>query len=127
MTRFTQTVVTAIALLSATAPAFSATGSVWPGIPKKFVTGRPATSQDMKAGRAVFLLMPEDRSGQAASVKVPQYAFWTNEGRKRPAVVVQAEKARDGSESVALLMLDGQVNIVDVRDVKLLGTKKPKP
>ena len=97
----------------------------WPNLPTCFVNGRPATVQDMRAGRALFMLPPKDRSGQAASVRVPQYALWRDaQGTERHTVVLQAEKSRDGEESLALLRTDGEIDIVPRAQVTLLGSNK---
>jgi hypothetical protein len=127
MKRTARTVVLGVACALVAAPALSAQKPLWPDLPKKFVNGRAATAQDVKAGRAIFMLMPEDQSGQAASVKVPQYALWRDpRGRQRRGVVVQAEKNKDGSEVVAL-RVGGEVDIIPLEEVKLLGLKKPRP
>lgn len=110
-----------------TAPAVMAQEAAWPELPKSYVNGRPATEQDLKEGRAVFMLKPEDQSGKAASVQVPQYALWTDSsGKQRRAVVIQAEKPKEGSEVLALRLVEvDEIDLVDAPEVRLLGEKKP--
>ena len=110
-----------------TAPALMAQKPLWPELPKTYVNGRPATEQDLKAGRAVFMPLPEDQSGQAASVHVPQYALWKDStGKQHRTVVIQAEKNKDGSEVLALKLDNGEIDIVDAPEVRLLGENKPR-
>lgn len=60
------------------------------------------------------------------AVQIPQYAYWTDEEhQKHPMIVVQAEKAPDGSEILGLRGFDGSETVATLAEVQLLGTKKP--
>ena len=126
MRRLCQTLLLVVTL--AAVPGFAAARNSWPRLPTRFVNGRAATDRDVKEGRAFFLPTPENRSGQPASVRVPQYALWRDgAGTLRHVVVVQAEKNRDGSEDVAVMTTGGEVAIVPREQLKLLGLKKIAP
>ena len=68
----------------------------WPSLPSDgYIRGRPATEADIEAGRAVFVAADGDRViGRPLPITIPQYAYFLDEGKRVPAIVVQAEEAR---------------------------------
>jgi hypothetical protein len=66
----------------------------WPPLPTTgFISGRPATDQDVTAGNAVFVLKAYGSYfGKPMDVTIPQYAYFTKYGEKPvPVIVIQAE------------------------------------
>jgi hypothetical protein len=114
-----------MALCLAATPAVVAAETQWPELPATgFIRGRPATVQDAREGSAVFS-MNGGGKGPLTS-EIPQYAVWTDEhGVKRPAILVQAERAQDGAEMVGLRSLAGSEIVATMPEVTLLGTRKP--
>jgi hypothetical protein len=97
----------------------------WPELPTSgFVSGRPATRDDIAKGNATFTL--DGKSSGALSIKIPQYALWKDEnGRDHAVILVQAELAPDGLEIVGLRNFDGTEIVATMPEITLLGTKKP--
>jgi len=97
----------------------------WPDLPTRgFISGRPATIEDAKQGNAVFSMKGQSKG--ALAITVPQYALWRDEKALNHAmIVVQAERAPDGSEIVGLRDLEGHEAVATLPEVTLLGTEKP--
>jgi hypothetical protein len=112
-------------LLGVSSSAASADTIQWPNLPTSgFIAGRPATIDDAKQGNAVFSM--NGGSTGPVSIEIPQYAYWNDEkGMKHPMIVVQAEKAPDGSEIIGLRDFQGHEMVATMPEVTLLGTKKP--
>lgn len=92
------------------------------------VTGRPATEEDVKAGRAVFVVTSSGVPiGVPLGIVVPQYALHRDEetGEVTPCVVVQAEQA--GPERlVGCLLLPGRDLFAGkLAEFTLLGINPP--
>ena len=100
----------------------------WPPLPKDgFVSGRAATNEDVKAGRAAFSMQSEGRViGQPLPIAVPQYAFHVSEsGVRTPGVIIQAEVGL-GIPMLGIRSLrDGTVLGALQREFVLLGTSVP--
>jgi len=92
------------------------------------VVVRP-TKADVSAGNAVFVAS-QDAVGEAIisrpiAITIPQYAYFNDDGRKLPVVVVQAEEAR-GKQLVGARDLDGKPIVGFITDFELLGNVSPK-
>lgn len=97
----------------------------WPALPEEgFIAGRIAENSDVGNGQAVFSL-----NGQSAGIidiAIPQYALWKDEdGSEHPVIVVQAERAPDGTEIVGLLLPDGSQAVATISELTLLGQTRP--
>lgn len=99
----------------------------WPPLPAKgFVSGRPATDEDVKAGNAVFVLKAYGTYfGRPMNVTIPQYAYFTKSGEKpEPVIVVQAEIGK-GIKLFGVRQFDGQAATARDSEIRLLGTAPP--
>jgi len=105
----------------------AALAQAWPALPATgFVSGRPATDQDVADGNALFVLKAHGRYfGKAVDIVIPQYAYLLNKGDKPvPVIVVQAEQER----SIKLFGVrapSGEVFVVKEPELRLLGAKPP--
>ena len=62
----------------------------------------------------------------ALPIDIPQYVVWKDEhGSKHPMILVQAERAPDGTEMAGLRGFDGSETVAIMAEITLLGTKKP--
>lgn len=98
----------------------------WPPLPKsEFVAGRPATKEDAKAGRAVFVPEKDGRSiGKPIEISVPQYAWHKNGAKKTPVIVIQAEEA-NGLKVLGVRTLSGDYLAGLMQEFELLGQNAP--
>jgi hypothetical protein len=99
----------------------------WPPLPTKgFVSGRPATDEDVTAGNAVFVLKAYGTYfGKPMDITIPQYAYLTKAGEKPvPVIVIQAEIGK-GIKLFGVRGLDGDKSTARDFELKLLGTKPP--
>ena len=80
--------------------------------------GRPATEQDVEAGRAIFAA-----GGAPVELDLPACAIVREEGvgEPTPVIIIQAERLEDGTVAVGFRLLDGGNGIVDLADVELLS------
>jgi len=100
----------------------------WPPLPSKgFVSGRPATDEDVAAGNAVFVLKAYGAYfGKPMDVVIPQYAWFTPRGEKpKPVIVVQAEIGK-GIKLFGVRGLDGTTATARDYEIRLLGTAPPR-
>jgi hypothetical protein len=113
-----------LSLFGATA---GAQQTVWPPLPTTgYIAGRAATKEDVAAGRAVFVAARGNVViGRPMSIQVPQYAWSTADGKKEPAVIIQAEEA-GGQKLVGARLVSGGLVAGLITDFELLGTKAPK-
>lgn len=100
----------------------------WPELPtREFVSGRPATQQDVQEGRAIFVLtMGDTPVGKPIAIEIPQFAL-LNAGDGKPpvpVVVVQAEEFPKG-QLAGVRDATGKEYAVFLTDLQLLGTRKP--
>ena len=97
----------------------------WPELPTSgFLSGRAATIADAEAGRAIFSM--DGKSLGPLDIEIPQYAILTGEdGASQAVIVVQAERAPDGTEIVGLRRADGSEIAATLPELRLLGTEKP--
>ena len=100
----------------------------WPALPEKaFVANRPATQEDVDAGRAVFALARDGVViGKPLDITVPQFALMNNEPPTSPTkvVVVQAEEFEKG-KLLGVRDTNGKEYAVQLSDVTLLGQSHP--
>ncbi|MCX7743733.1 MAG: hypothetical protein N2167_04120 [Flavobacteriales bacterium] len=54
-------------------------------------TGRVATQDDVKSGRALFSLDPKGKKHRVAQIKLPFYVTMVDGGKEVTAIIVQAE------------------------------------
>src|SRR4249919_2139159 len=94
----------------------------WPPLPTSgFISGTPATENDLQAGDAVFV----QAAGlvEALNILIPQYGWLEDDaGSERLMVVVQAERS-DAGEILGLRDFDGNEFVATVEEVRLVGTK----
>ena len=79
--------------------------------------GRPATEEDVEAGRAVFAA-----GGEPIDLELPICAIVTEEGvgEPTPVVIIQAERLADDIIAVGYRHIDGGDGIVTLEEVELL-------
>lgn len=102
----------------------------WPDLSKYQATvGRAATSNDVAAGRAVFVLQSQGQPiGQPIVMLLPQYAIHNDPETKttEPCIVIQAEEA-NGQRLIGCYMLPSNQMLAGfVNEFTLLGQKKPE-
>lgn len=97
----------------------------WPSLTDYPCTvGRAATSNDVSAGRAVFVLQADGQPiGQALSITVPQYAFHIDEETKQrtPCIIIQAEEARGQRLIGCRTLPGGQITAALFHEFEFLG------
>jgi hypothetical protein len=100
----------------------------WPPLPVTgFVSGRWASETDVADRNAVFVAKSRGGVyiGRPLGIVIPQYAYLIEQsGRKRPVIVVQAERA-DSMSLVGLRDLGGKELIATLGELELLGRKPP--
>ena len=101
---------------------------MWPELPKKgFVSGRPATQDDIDTGNAVFVLESAGKAiGKSLDITIPQYAFHVDKktGERTPGIIIQAEQAR-GNKIVGMRTFYGTEIAGLLGEYELLGTERP--
>lgn len=82
------------------------------------VSGRPATDEDVSAGRAVFAVR-----GEPVALDLPACAIVTEEdiGEPTPVIVIQAERLEDGTVAIGYRFLDGGTGIASLDEIELLS------
>ena len=105
----------------------TAQGGSWPPLPKTgFIVGHAATNADVDAGNAAFVAAINGVSiGVPIKITIPQYAYYNENGKKLPVVVIQAEEA-EGQKLVGARQSNGQDVVGLITDFELLGNVKPK-
>src|SRR5271169_1106645 len=100
----------------------------WPPLPSTgFVSGRPATDEDVASGSAVFVLKQYGTYfGKPLAVTIPQYAYWNKKGEQQPVpvIVIQAEQERN-LKIFGIRDLVGKTATVKDTDLQLLGANPP--
>jgi len=119
-------------LLLAVAPVYAqappdAGGIVWPDLPTEgFLAGRPATTDDVAAGRAQFALAGGGFANPI-DIDIPQYALLRREdGTHVPGIVLQAEEAQGLSVAAFRALGGDSVEVVLVDELTLLGRRRPR-
>jgi hypothetical protein len=105
-------------------------GVTWPPLPTHgFVSGRPATKEDVAAGRAAVSAYSEGHvAATPISNAVPQYAFHVDEaGKRTPGIIIQAEQA--GSlRIIGFKPLSGnELMAATEKEFEFLGTGLARP
>nr|WP_256344426.1 MULTISPECIES: hypothetical protein [unclassified Pseudomonas] len=118
-----------LAGLALTSPLTLAEAITWPDLPDTcFVSGRSATSQDVDTGCAAFLINVKGKAaGTPIKLDIPQYAMHVDEGtgKETPVILIQAEENGDVKAVGYKELGTGQLGAALLREVRLLGTKKP--
>lgn len=98
----------------------------WPPLPSQgFIVGRAATKVDVDAGNAVFVAADGDRAiGVPLFMEIPQYAYFVDNGKRTPAIILQAEQVQ-GQTLLGARLLNGQYMAGFIGDFELLGTRVP--
>jgi len=117
---------TAVALL----PALALGDAIaWPDLPQScFVSGRPATSEDVDSGCAAFLINVKGKAaGTPIELKIPQYAMHVDEasGKETPVIIIQAEENGEIKAVGYRELGTDQLGAALLREIRLLGTQKP--
>lgn len=99
----------------------------WPALPKtEFISGRVATLKDIDVKKAAFVSESGGKPvGKPLKMKIPQYAYYIENKKKIPVIVIQAEEVR-GQNVIGARRLDGKEVIGALPEFKLLGTKAQK-
>ncbi len=109
-------------------PSSAVSEVTWPPLPTDgFVSGRAATNEDVKAGRAAFSLQSAGRViGQPLPITVPQYAFHVSQsGVRTPGIIIQAEVGLGIPMLGIRTLADGTVLGALQWEFVLLGTSVP--
>lgn len=101
----------------------------WPDLPQTcFVSGRSATNEDVDSGCAAFLINVKGKAaGTPIKMDIPQYAMHIEAGtlKETPVVIIQAEQNGKikavGYKEVGTEQLGAAL----LKELRLLGTKKP--
>ncbi len=112
------------------APTFAQANTItWPDLPQTcFVSGRPATSMDVDSGCAAFLINVKGQAaGTPIKLDIPQYAMHIDEttGKETPVIILQAEENGEIKAVGYRELGTDQLGAALLREVRLLGTKKP--
>ncbi|KRP50516.1 hypothetical protein [Pseudomonas poae] len=101
----------------------------WPDLPQScFVSGRPATSEDVDSGCAAFLINVKGKAaGTPIELKIPQYAMHVDEasGKETPVIIIQAEENGEVKAVGYRELGTDQLGAALLREIRLLGTQKP--
>jgi hypothetical protein len=95
-----------------------------------FVSGRPATKEDVAAGRAAVAAYYSEGEVAATPISnaVPQYAFHVDEaGKRTPGIIIQAEQA--GSlRMIGFKPLSGnELLVATEKEFEFLGADLARP
>ena len=110
------------------APVPGAVSEAWPPLPTTgFLSGRPASKQDVSEGNAVFVAEREGAViGVALTIDIPQYAVHVDQdsGVRTRVILIQAERA-EGIEMIGYRTLAGEHGVATLAEFELLG-KTPR-
>jgi hypothetical protein len=102
--------------------------TMWPPLPTKgFLSGRTATKEDMANGDAAFFL--PGSGTQPMKIEIPQYAYHVDAetGKRSAGIIIQAERAANGTELVAMQPIEGGGPLIALLgEYQLLGRLPPK-
>ena len=102
----------------------------WPKIESiPFTSGRPATEEDVSAGRAAFVLKSKGTPiGKAEKIEIPQYAYHIDEDTKEKTacVLIQAESAGENKYGGCVVVADGSFMVGVLSEFQLLGRSLKK-
>ncbi|MGY2293010.1 hypothetical protein ACW9H6_25255 [Pseudomonas sp. SDO528_S397] len=115
--------------LLVTPPLALADAIAWPDLPTTcFISGRSATNADLDSGCAAFLINVKGQAaGTPIALQIPQYALHIDEtsGKETPVIIIQAEENGDIKAVGYKELGTQQLGAALLREVRLLGTKKP--
>lgn len=118
-----------LATLSVASTLASADTIAWPDLPQTcFVSGRSATSADVDTGCAAFLINVKGKAaGTPIKLDIPQYALHIDEatGKETPVIIIQAEENGEIKAVGYRELGTDQLGAALLREVRLLGTRKP--
>lgn len=118
-----------LATLSMASAVANADTIAWPDLPPTcFVSGRSATSTDVDTGCAAFLINVKGKAaGTPIKLDIPQYALHVDEatGKETPVIIIQAEENGDIKAVGYKELGTEQLGAALLKEVRLLGTKKP--
>jgi hypothetical protein len=101
--------------------------AAWPPLPKQgFSSGHTATRADVAKGNAVFV--PEVGGvsvGRPLAIVIPQYAYYKEEGKKEPVIVIQAEEVQ-GMKMLGARRTNGKHVVGLLENFELLGRTPPR-
>jgi hypothetical protein len=104
--------------------------TMWPKLDEiGAVSGRSATSEDVAAGRAVFVLQSNGTPiGKPLEIVVPQYAYHVDPetGTRTAGIIIQAEDAGMHKIVGFLALPDKSILAGTFAEFELLGIKPPK-
>jgi len=115
---------TPIAETPAAAPATADASS---GLPTRgFVRGRPATTDDLAHGDALFVAQASSGRTSAVDVVIPQYVRCNEkDGGSIAGILVQAEEAQGMTMAGVRKLADGKGYVALLSSCTLLGTARP--
>lgn len=98
----------------------------WPPLPASgFIAGRAATQADIQSGSAAFVMAQGAKTiSTPLPLKIPQYAYLNQAGKRVPVILIQAEEA-NGMQVVGVLMADGSTSLGLLSELELLGSRLP--
>ena len=118
-----------LATLLVASPLANAQAITWPDLPPTcFVSGRPATRADVDKGCAAFLINVNGKAaGTPITLDIPQYALHVDEatGTETPVIIIQAEENGEIKAVGYKELGTDQLGAALLREVRLLGIKKP--
>ena len=102
----------------------------WPELSRVgHVSGRTATTADVKAGNAAFVIQNSDGHSGSKPIRltIPQYAMYLDRdtGKQIPVVVIQAEDRAGAKLAGFKLVGSGGFGACLLSELHLLGTKRP--
>ncbi|AYG08997.1 hypothetical protein D7M10_18810 [Pseudomonas fluorescens] len=101
----------------------------WPDLPETcFVSGRSATNDDVDNGCAAFLINVKGKAaGTPIKLEIPQYAMHVEAGtgKETPVIIIQAEENGEIKAVGYKELGTEQLGAALLKEVRLLGTKKP--
>lgn len=103
--------------------------TIWPDLRKTcLVSGRSANSADVDTGCAAFLINVKSKAADTPiKVDISQYAVHVDEatGKETPVIIIQAEENGEIKAVGYKELGTDQLGAALLREVRLLGTKKP--
>lgn len=103
---------------------------MWPALSDvPAVCGRAARKEDVKSGRAVFVLRSKGRQiGRPIDIELPQYAYHVDAdtGERTPGVPIQAEGAGGQRFAGSIALPSGNRLAATLDGFELLGTRVPR-
>ena len=116
-----------LVVIAAAAAGVNAQGETWPALPKQgYISGRTATRADVAAGNAAFV--PEVGGvsvGRPLAIVIPQYAYYKDQMKRTPVIIIQAENVQ-GMKMLGARLANGKHVVGLLENFELLGTTPPR-